>query len=124
MGIYKIDAAEQEWRESWEPTLPLVAPSALITTPLDRSSELADGWEKAECHLEFMIRLVWWAVSVRGQGFEICPHTELAETVERVERLVLQVTNGITQIPRRGALRPRMTPNDNLAGTASIVYPY
>ena len=107
MVIHRIDAAEQEWRESWEPILPLIAPSDLVTTPLDRSSELADGWEEAEHHLEFMIRLVRWAISARGQGLEACPNTEIAETAERVERLVLQVTNSITQVPCRGALRPR-----------------
>jgi hypothetical protein len=66
-----------------------------------RAGELAGDWEEAERHLEFMVRLVYWVVNIRAQGAEIRADAEVRETIESVERLVLQVTNDVVHIPYR-----------------------
>lgn len=101
MGICRIDAAEQEWRESWEPTLPLVASSKRVAGPAVGAGELAGDWEEAERHLEFMVRLVYWVVNARAERTEILAEAQVRETIESVERLVLQVTNDVGHIPYR-----------------------
>jgi hypothetical protein len=101
MGICRIDAAEQEWRESWEPTLPLVAPAERVIGPRVRTGQLAGDWEEAARHLAFMVRLVYWVVNTEAQGDEIRADAEVREAIERVERLVLHVTNNVLDIPYR-----------------------
>jgi hypothetical protein len=95
MGAYRFNVAEQEWRESWEPTFPLVAPKLAVGT-----GELDDAWTQAERHLEYMVRLVDWAINARPGGVASAD-AELHAAIETVEQLVLQVTRLIPLGPRR-----------------------
>jgi hypothetical protein len=111
MGIFRINAAEQGWRESWEPAFPLVAPIADM--PSERAGGRADAWERAARHLEFMVRLMYWEVNAPARRVEFCAVAQMRERIERVERFALRAINDITQIPDRRTSRSLYKSPDN-----------
>ena len=95
MGTRNSSAGEREWRESWEPTLPLYAPNARMIDFIVPGNELGGEWARAERRLEFLVRLLNWMINARAQGVAACPDAELLEAVGRVERLALEVTRDV-----------------------------
>ena len=66
MNPRRCKIAEQEWRESWEPVLPLIAPGERMDTPVDHA------WTEAARRLDYVIRLVGWIVNLRADGIVTC----------------------------------------------------
>jgi len=97
VGATRSKIAEQEWRESWEPTLPLLAPSELATRPGYQNY----GWAQAERHLKYLARLVGWAANTRVKGTAACGDDELRAAIGMVEKLVRRAAGTVRPVAHR-----------------------
>ena len=97
MGACRFNIAEQEWKESWEPTLRLVASTEHMIKFAARTGKLDDAWTYAERRLDYMVRLMCWVIKARSEGAAVCTDCELSAAIEVVEQLVRQVTGKILQ---------------------------
>ena len=100
MGACRPNVAEQEWRESWEPVLPLVAPCDTVNFAVE-AGEREDAWTQAKRHLEYMVQLAGWLINTKSEGVPICADAELHAIIETVDQIALQVTSNILQGPCR-----------------------
>jgi hypothetical protein len=91
MRTSELDLAEQEWRESWEPTLPLTA-SRGSTKSVVPSQRFAQVWSHTERRLEYMVRLLSWALNGRAEKVRTA---ELQKALEKFDRLTIEVTSMI-----------------------------
>jgi hypothetical protein len=93
MGAGKLNVAEQDWRESWEPILPAIAPWQPKVESVVGASELDGAWAQAERHFEYMVRLQSWMTKTKPRAAAVCADAELCRAIRQVERSILQVTS-------------------------------